>query len=143
MLPELGGDRFASHISEILNAFELIGKQLAQNPPEAIMICSPHYQDQVFEVGLARSYRGSLEGFQRPDVVDHRQGHPELGAHIQARAEDIGFVAAREAEEEADIDYGTVVPLRLIDPHARIPIVPVSVSMGSKKEHYLWGRQLA
>jgi len=143
MIQELGGQQLQPYMEEIIAAFDSIQTGFEEEPPDAILICSPHFNGGgTFKIGRAEEYRGSYANFKRPDLVDIRQGAMDLSNYIQEKAEDIGFLVHEESEERDGIDYGTITPLKLLDPDAKIPIVPVSVSLGTRKEHYLFGKFL-
>lgn len=142
LLPELGGNKLRPFINDFCNSINHLREELADDPPDFILTTSPHFMVSTFAVGINRSFQGSLDNFNRPDLVDIRKSKENIAEQIQKNAEDIGFIAERTNETISTIDYGTVVALKLLDPTGKIPIIPVSTSLGTKKEHLLWGARL-
>ena len=103
----------------------------AARPDAAILISSDHlnrfFLDNMpaFCIGLLDSLRGPLE---RGTGVPDREvpGAPRLAAHLLAHGLAHGVDFARA--EEWVVDHGFMVPLYLLDPAARIPVVPLHVN---------------
>ncbi len=142
LLPELGGDQIYSFIPNLISSLKKIHDELLENPPDVILICSPHFSSETFSIGLADSYSGNLQNFKRPDIVDIRKSHTKLAEYLQYQGEELGFLAGQEFKIKVNLDYGSIVPLRIIDPNARIPIIPISTSMGTQQEHLEWGKKI-
>ena len=146
LLPELGGNQLYSYIPSLMKAFYHLREDLVQNIPDVILISSPHFEGESYSIGLKSQYSGSLEMFSRPDLVDTRYGHIQLSHHLQLSGEALGYLAPIENNtysSSGHLDYGSIVPLRLLDPRKNIPIVPISVSTGNQKEHLIWGYKIS
>ena len=52
LLPELGGDQIRTFIPNLISSLIKIHNELLENPPDAILICSPHFNSDTFSIGL-------------------------------------------------------------------------------------------
>ncbi|OLS22313.1 MAG: hypothetical protein HeimC2_30120 [Candidatus Heimdallarchaeota archaeon LC_2] len=143
LLPELGGDKISSLIPDLFSSLNDIHDDLLKFPPDVILICSPHFNSETFRIRITDTCTGNLQSFRRPDIVDIRKSHKKLALYLQQRGEELGFLAGREDEMNVILDYGSIIPLRIIDPNSRIPIIQISTSMGTQQEHLDWGKKIA
>ena len=142
LLKELSGEDIKRYTSEIDRGLEVIRKELSQNPPDVILICSPHFGSKSFTISKHKFYMGDMSPFQRPDIIEQRYGDIELASLILKKGEESGYLAPENEVTHNRLDYGTVVALKLIDPSSKIPIIPVGISTGNLKEHISWGEIL-
>ncbi|OLS27224.1 MAG: 2-aminophenol 1,6-dioxygenase subunit beta [Candidatus Heimdallarchaeota archaeon LC_3] len=144
LLPELGLSKIEAKIKKLLNTINEVKNLIECDPPEAFLICSPHFEGEAFSIGLQKLFIGDLGPFQRQDVIDQRLCHNELANAILEDGLESGYLAPISEDQTPSnrIDYGSIVALRLIDPKAKIRIVPISVSSGNLIEHYRWGQKL-
>jgi aromatic ring-opening dioxygenase catalytic subunit (LigB family) len=144
ILPELGGSYFKQYINNLSISINKVKEEIEKNPPEVILVCSPHFEGNAFSIGMHEFYRGDLGSFQRPDIVDQRFGDFNLALRIQEEGIKSGYLAPIDTESSLPnrIDYGSIVALKLINPKSKIPIIPISVSSGNSKEHFRWGENL-
>jgi aromatic ring-opening dioxygenase catalytic subunit (LigB family) len=144
ILPELGGTYFKPHIINLISRLSELSKSIEENPPEVILICSPHFEGEAFSIGMHKFYSGDLGPFQRPDIIDQRFGDTEFANQLLEEGINSGYLAPVDKDNSKPnrIDYGTIVALRLLNPQGKIPIIPISVSSGNSKEHFRWGEKL-
>lgn len=112
--------------------------------PRAVVVVSPHRQARRFEAGAAPRFEAwhDFGGFP-PELYELRYapaGDPALAGRVLACLRTAGLDAGESAD--ARIDHGIWVPLRLIWPDARIPVVPVSQKMSGPAAHYALGQAL-
>jgi len=114
--------------------------------PRAIVIVSAHWDSVVPTVGTAtrletiHDFRGFPEALY--DIRYPATGCPEAAEKVADAIADAGMPMARD--ETRGLDHGAWVPLRLMFPHADIPIVPLSLqSRGGPAGAYALGRALA
>ncbi|MFW9929248.1 MAG: hypothetical protein ACFFD1_07645 [Candidatus Thorarchaeota archaeon] len=145
ILPEIGGSFFQPFTRDLLNHCKMIQEKIIKNPPDVILISSPHYEGEAFSVGMQEKYQGNLGAFQRPDIVDYRKGNKIIAEILLNKGVDMGYLAPTFLGNISSeiLDYGSIVALRLIDPKGIIPIVPISVSSGNHSEHLKWGEKLS
>jgi 4,5-DOPA dioxygenase extradiol len=114
--------------------------------PRAIIIVSAHWDTSAPTVGLA----------DRPETIHDFWGfpaqlfriqYPATGCHeaaneIVERLQQAGFAAA--GDEGRGLDHGAWIPLRIMFPHADVPVIPLSIqSHLGPAHHYALGKALA
>lgn len=115
--------------------------------PQTLLVVSPHapgFADAFTVTGAAR-LKGDLSRFGAPGSRRDVPGDPALAAAIIDEANAVGLpVAAREidARLDTDLDHGVLVPLDFLDPHADYPVVVVSFTYLSPKDHAEFGRAI-
>jgi len=114
--------------------------------PEAIVVISAHWQDPGIRIASAARPELIYDfgGFPRElyEMKYDAPGSPELAAEIAAELGRAGFEAALDSQR--GWDHGVWVPLRLMFPEARIPVVEISLPMGwSPQELYRVGQAVA
>ena len=125
--------------AEALAAF---GRTIA---PKAIVVISAHWQES--EIRIASGTRPELiydfGGFPRElyEIRYDAPGSPDLASEVKSELEGAGFAAS--LDERRGWDHGLWVPLRLMYPEARIPVVAVSLPYGlSTEELYRAGKAI-
>ena len=112
--------------------FGVLAEALHAARPDAAILISPDHLNRFFLdnmpafcVGLFDSFRGPVE---RNTGMPDREvpSAPGLAAHLLAHGLEHGVDFARA--EEWVVDHGFMVPLFMLDPEARIPVVPVHVN---------------
>jgi 4,5-DOPA dioxygenase extradiol len=114
--------------------------------PRAIIVVSAHWDTSAPTVGLA----------ERPATIHDFWGFPaqlfriqypatgcrEAANEIVERLQQAGFAAA--GDEERGLDHGAWIPLRMMFPHADVPVIPLSIqSHLGPAHHYALGKALA
>lgn len=123
-------------------ALAAFGKTVA---PSAILVISAHWQEPGIRITSAKSPELIYDfgGFPRElhELTYPAPGSPELAAQVAAELRIVGMDAA--LDEKRGWDHGVWVPLRLLFPEARIPVVQISLPMGwSPRQLYRVGEAL-
>ncbi|GLQ49718.1 dioxygenase [Dyella flava] len=122
--------------------------ELASNlpRPKAVVIATAHWLAHQPTVGGAAQPETihDFYGFPRElfEIRYPAPGAPELAEQIRQRLRHAGLSAQLDATH--GLDHGAWVPLRLLYPHADIPVVPLSIQPNLGPAHqYAVGRALA
>lgn len=114
--------------------------------PRAIIVVSAHWDTATPTVGLA----------ERPETIHDFWGFPaqlyrieypatgcrEAAGEVIERLSAAGFFAA--SDDRRGLDHGAWIPLRMMFPHADVPVIPLSIqSHLGPAHHYALGRALA
>jgi 4,5-DOPA dioxygenase extradiol len=128
-----------------------VGERLAElaadlPKPKAIVIASAHWLAHNPTVGGAAQPETihDFYGFPRElfEIRYPAPGAPELALHVARLLDQAGL--APQLDPNHGIDHGAWVPLRLLYPHADIPVVPLSIQPNLGPAHqYAVGRALA
>ncbi len=112
--------------------------------PERIIIVSAHWIETPIGVTSADQPELIYDFYGFPDQlyeIDYpAPGDSALAQHIVETLESAGIAAMLEPRR--GLDHGTWVPLRLLYPHADIPVVQVSLPNGGLHEAAALGRAL-
>jgi 4,5-DOPA dioxygenase extradiol len=126
---------------------ERLAKLAADLPaPKAIVIATAHWlAHQPTVGGSARPETiHDFYGFPRElfEIRYPAAGAPELALHIAQLLDQAGL--APQLDPGYGLDHGAWVPLRLLYPHAGVPVVPLSIQPNLGPAHqYAVGRALA
>tara|TARA_B100000686_G_scaffold303999_1_gene341282 strand:- start:1880 stop:2701 length:822 start_codon:yes stop_codon:yes gene_type:complete len=119
-------------IANFRAGFSTLAKALHSARPDAAIILSPDHVNRFFLdnmpafcIGMFDSFRGPVE---RNTSVPDREvpSNPALAGQLLTHGLDHGVDFARA--EEWVVDHGFMVPLYMLDPETRIPIVPIHVN---------------
>ncbi len=108
-------------------------------PPSAIVMVSAHWEEAVPTVSTAQAppmlfdYDGFPPHTYRLNYP--APGAPQLAERVAAMLESAGIAAARNAER--GFDHGVFVPMLIIDPPARIPVVMLSLQASLEPARHL------
>jgi aromatic ring-opening dioxygenase catalytic subunit (LigB family) len=97
--------------------------------PRAILVISAHWESEVFEIesapapGLIYDYGGFPP--HTYELTHSAPGDPALAAEIDALLTGAGI--DHRMHPDRGWDHGVFIPLKVMDPEARIPIVAMSV----------------
>lgn len=119
-----------------------LGRDLSA--PKAVVVVSPHRQAASFQPGVATRFGAwhDFGGF-APELYELRYdppGDPALATHVESLIRAAGLPT--QASQDARIDHGIWVPLRIMWPDAQIPVVPVSQLRSGPAAHLELGRAL-
>ncbi|WP_296510546.1 class III extradiol ring-cleavage dioxygenase [Rhodoferax sp.] len=114
--------------------------------PKAILMVTAHWEERAFTLGSnpAPGMVYDYGGFPAHtySVVYPAPGAPELAARVQGLLEAAGLPVALDAQR--GYDHGTFVPLAVMYPEARVPVLQMSLRAGlDPAEHIALGRALA
>jgi aromatic ring-opening dioxygenase catalytic subunit (LigB family) len=105
----------------------LLGKLGAA--PRAIVIVSGHWEATVPTVNVAPAPGMLFDYYGFPEHTYHLRypapGDPALAARVRALLAAAGMDSAEESER--GFDHGVFVPMLIVDPEARIPVVQLSM----------------
>lgn len=143
-LPLLGDE---AH-KPLVASWQAMLKRVVQKagPPSAVVVVSAHFETQVAAVGGAAAPKMLYDygGFPRESyrLSYPAPGCPELAARL------VGALTAAkipcQLEAERPFDHGVFVPMMVLFPDAKIPVVPLSVlRRQDAAEHISVGRALA
>jgi 4,5-DOPA dioxygenase extradiol len=128
-----------------------VGERLAElatdlPKPNAIVVASAHWLAHRPTIGGAAKPETihDFYGFPRElfEIRYPAPGSPELALHIASLLDQAGL--APQLDPQHGIDHGVWVPLRLLYPHADIPVVPLSIQPNlGPAHHYAIGHTLA
>jgi aromatic ring-opening dioxygenase catalytic subunit (LigB family) len=115
-------------------------------PPKAILVVSAHWEEPVFTVGTAArpkliyDYSGFPE--HTYELTWPAPGEPKLAARVVELLGQAGLTAS--VSPSRGFDHGVFVPLKLVFPEARIPVVTLSLAASLDPAlHLAAGRALA
>ncbi|MDE2402400.1 MAG: dioxygenase [Burkholderiales bacterium] len=114
--------------------------------PKAVLVISGHWEARDFTVmsspnpSMVYDYAGFPEHTYH--VKYSAPGAPELARRVQSLIEAAGLVARLDPDQ--GFDHGTFVPLVIMYPDAKVPVLQLSLKAGYKPaEHLALGRALA
>ncbi len=120
-------DRFYAGAEKVRRALE------AAKPDVIVLICNEHFVNFYLNnmpaicVGTGQSHFGPVEPEGWLGIPKRRiPGHPALAGALVREALSSGFDLS--FAEELALDHGSMVPLYLVDPETRIPVVPIIVN---------------
>ncbi|MGB9235781.1 MAG: class III extradiol ring-cleavage dioxygenase [Terriglobales bacterium] len=112
--------------------------------PQAILVISAHWQEAGIRIasGVRPKLIYDFDGFPRAlyEIKYEAPGSPELAAEVAAELKRAGFSA--QLDDSRGWDHGVWVPMRLMFPEARIPIVEISLPMSAPAELHQIGQAL-
>ncbi len=112
--------------------------------PRAIIVMSAHWEEPAIRIASAPRPELIYDfgGFPRAlyELKYEAPGSPELAAEVAAELKRAGFDA--ELDPRRGWDHGVWVPMRLMFPEARIPVVEVSLPMAPPEELHKLGHAL-
>jgi 4,5-DOPA dioxygenase extradiol len=114
--------------------------------PDVIIVVSPHWVSAgrfLVHVGERPGQVFDFSGFP-PEISAVKfapKGDPALATRLVARGQEVGIPVA--GTTEWGLDHGAWAPLLHLTPGARVPVIPLSITRGSPREHMAWGRAIA
>ena len=148
MLPTLfvphGAPTFALHPGEA--GARLAGVAADLPAPRAIVVASAHWNTRAPTVGGAARPETMHDfwGFPEPlyELGYPAPGAPDIATETVELLRAAGFAAEHDAQR--GLDHAVWIPLRIMFPHANVPIVPLSIQAHfGPRHHYRLGQALA
>ena len=130
---------------DMADAMTELGKHLETLKPDVIVLVSCHWPSTFFHyVDCTPVHKGILTSFEAPDLIKdvpyEYPGDSELAQQLVDAAANAGLQVQGIDDPYFIWDYGSVVPLRYLDPNGNIPVVNLSVTLAaSLEETYKWG----
>ena len=144
IVPEIGRGS-EKMITETIEAYEAVARDIAELKPDTIIITSPHttmYSD-YFHISPGKNAKGDFGEFRAGEVSFEEEYDYELVNRISAIADEEGFPAGIEGERNKKLDHGTMVPLWFIRRHyAGGKIIRIGLSGLSLIDHYQLGEYI-
>lgn len=123
-------------------AMRAVGRRLAA--PRALIVVSPHRYAAGFDVGASARFEAwhDFRGFPAElyEIQYAPPGDPALAARVSAAIRAEGLPS--QLSDDARIDHGIWVPLRLMWPAADVPVIPVASTRAGPEPHLALGRAL-
>ncbi len=145
MMREIGKGQ-EQEIKETIESYERIAKQIAEYAPELILVFSPHsvmYSD-YFHISPGKKAKGNFWQFGHKELEVFTEYDEEFSKELEKEAAADGIAAGRQGEREAELDHGTMVPLRMIqEAYKGTRIVRIGLSGFSLLTHYRFGKCIA
>ena len=140
-VPTMLIDEQRGDFTEMIEAVTAAGQRLASEAPEAIVALSARWiSNGPFHADDARAHKSviDLPGFGVEPRYDCG-GYPALARTLVEDASRAGLRAACAAR---GMDTGVSVPLHFLARERQLPVVPVSLSEGTREEHRAWGESI-
>src|SRR5215510_6940588 len=137
-VPTMLIDEQRGDFTEMIEAVTAAGDRLASESPEALVALSARWVSAgPFLADDARTHRSviDLPGFGVEPRYDC-PGHPVLARALVESATRSGL---RAACARRGTDTALSVPLHFLARERRLPVVPLSLSDGTREEHRAWG----
>jgi MEMO1 family protein len=136
-IPEIG-QKDAGRVSHTALAMTRLGKEIADQKPDTLVIIGPHgpvFRDAVAISG-GKTLSGNLANFGAPSAKVSFENDLELAAAISRASEEAGVrcvvLGERESEQyglKSGLDHGAVVPLHFLS-EAGVDCRLVNITMG-------------
>ena len=140
-VPTMLIDEQRGDFTEMIEAVTAAGDRLASESPDAIVALSARWVSAgPFHADDARAHKSviDLPGF----GVEPRYDCPGDPGLAHAIVEDAQRAGLRAEVARRGTDTGLSVPLHFLARERRLPVVPVSITQGSREEHRAWGESL-
>lgn len=97
--------------------------------PRAILVISAHWEEKIATIGTAIAPPMLFDYYGFPphtyELNYPASGSPEVAARVQALLTQAGIASAMDAKR--GFDHGVFVPMLIVDPDAKIPVVTLSL----------------
>ncbi len=144
IVPEIGRGEEAG-IRDTVHAYEEIGRRIAADRPETIVLFSPHqtlYAD-YFHISPGTKAAGDFGQFRAPQVRITVSYDTEFVNALCAQARTADFPAGTAGEREPRLDHGTMVPLYFVNRYWRsYRLVRIGLSGLPFRQHYQLGQYI-
>ena len=132
-------------IQHTIDAYEKVGKMIAQDHPDTIVITSPHatmYRDW-FNVSSGSHAYGDFGQFRCPEVSFDETYDEEFVHVLDELCQRDHFPAGTEYDRDHMLDHGTMVPLYFIEHHIHdFKIVRIGLSGLPLRMHFELGQKI-
>ena len=140
-MPTMLIDEQRGDFTEMIEAVTTAGHGLAAEAPDVIVALSARWvSGGPFHADDARRHKSVID---LPDFgVQPRydcDGHPAVAREIVKDATRRGL---RAAAARHGVDTGISIPLHFLARERRMPVVPLSLSEGSREDHRRWGESI-
>jgi 3,4-dihydroxyphenylacetate 2,3-dioxygenase len=142
-------DQVPEFQQDMASAMKEVAKQIKGLNPDVIVLVSCHWPSTFFHyVDCTPVHKGILTAFEAPDLIKdvpyNYPGDEELANELVKAGEEADLQVQVVNDPYYIWDYGSVVPLRYLNPNEDIPVINLSVTLAaSLEETYKWGKQIA
>lgn len=140
LIPNIGKDNL-SFFPQTINAARELAQGLKEASPDCVLIISAYgpRREQGFVMNVSPSFQSDLSAFGDLVTDSRYTGSLSLPARLREALE--GKCSLQLTTQEK-LDYGSFLPLYLLQVSATLPILPLSPSSGSLKDNFAYGRSL-
>src|SRR5699024_5680606 len=130
----------------LIDGLKKVGERIKEIDPDTIVLISCHWPSTFNHyVDATPVHKGILTANEAPDIINdvpyEFPGDPELAREFVKVAEERGLQVKGFDDPNYIWDYGTVVPLRYLNPEGKYPTISLSVTLAaSLEETYEWGK---
>lgn len=108
-----------------------IGRRMESLGVDTVVVFDTHWLVNTgYHINAVERYSGVYSSNEFPhlitDLAYDVPGNPELGDAIAARANSAGVKVLSHHVQSLDLEYGTLVPLRYMDPENRLRVVSIA-----------------
>jgi MEMO1 family protein len=144
LVPQVGGER-SRECAQTREAMTELGLIICEERriPNCVIV-SPHspFLPEAFGVWDGKKLEGDMERFQAPDVTVTLKTSTKLASAIVDVAERMELPVGR-LNKDWKLDRGVTVPSVFLIQTDETKVVPVSISMLGRDEHWLFGTAIA
>ncbi len=147
LIPSIGG-RDREKVRSTYLAMEELARRLADLTPSVLVMISPHtpmYRD-AFTIKSAPEMSGSFASFGQPRVRITKRNELELVETLLELAQEEGLPLSKSSaqygrwyEGGEELDHGLLVPLYYLDQAFETPVISLSISGLSYRDHFRLG----
>jgi len=133
---------------DMASGMKVVAQQIKEIKPDVMVLVSCHWPSTFFHyVDCTPVHKGILTAFEAPDLIKdlpyNYPGDEELANKLVKAGEDAGLQVQGVNDPYYLWDYGSVVPLRYLNPDADIPVINLSVTLAASiEETYKWGQEI-
>src|SRR3954452_18457628 len=134
---------------DMASGMKVVAQQIKEIKPDVLVLVSCHWPSTFFHyVDCTPVHKGILTAFEAPDLIKdvpyYWPGDEDLANQLVRAGEDAGLQVQGVNDPYYLWDYGSVVPLRYLNPDAEIPVINLSVTLAASiEETYKWGQEIA
>ncbi len=130
-------------ISDTIDAFDKIAREIADIKPDTIVIATSHsimYHDYI-HISPGKEASGDFKDFGYGDISFKTNYDQELAKSIADEASKQGIKAGLEGEKSKSLDHGTMIPMHFLNKYYKdYKTVRVAIYGLTFVEHYQFGK---
>lgn len=141
-IKEISQER-VNEVSETVDSYIKVAKQIAEDSPDTIIIISSHATifGDYFHISPGDSAVGSFDSYGAPDVMFHVKYDKVLAKKISKVSLDSHIHSGSIGHAEHQLDHGTMIPLYFINQfYSNYKIIRISITNFTPYVHYQFGR---
>ena len=142
IIPEVGRGE-EKQIQNTVDAYNKVGKRIAELKPETIVVISPHsvmYSDYI-HISPGQGARGDMGRFRAPNVEIKKKYDSPFILALCEEAKKAKISAGQNGEKDASIDHGVMIPLYFVEKYySDYELVRISISGLPYLDHYRFGQ---